>query len=277
MKKTVFISGATSGIGLATANMLHQTGWHVYAGGLQTDDFSVLDDGITQLPFDITDAEGIAGAMRLLKVEAGQLDALVNNAGIQIAAPLEAVTIEQVRQQFEVNVFGHLQVTQACLPLLRQSQAARIVNVSSLMGVIAMPMLGAYSMSKHALEAMSDVLRQELSPFGIRVSVVTPAAINTPMVQQAIDQLEQVEQISSQQIQHDYAKFFKAMKATLEQQNRDALSPDKVADVIIRALTSKRPKARYAVGLDVKVLSTIRKFAPISFVDALLRRILGIK
>ena len=276
-EKTVFISGATSGIGLVTANKLHEMGWKVYAGGLQGDDYLKLTYGITQLPFDIADPEGIEGAVKLLNIEIEHLDAIVNNAGIQIPGPIEALSMEQIRRQFDVNFFGHLQLTKALLPLMRKADSARIVNVSSLMGQVAMPLLGAYAMSKHALEAMSDVLRLELKPIGIHVAVVEPGAINTAMASKSLEEMESAHENSSSQIQNDYATFFKGMIETLQKQNENAPSPDKIARLIIHALNSDKPKARYTSGMDVRGLSTIRKILPGSLGDRFLLRVLGIK
>lgn len=276
-QKIAFISGASSGIGLATAHKLHKAGWRVYAGGLEHDDFSVLAEGIIRLPFDITDASDISDAVTTLSDDVDHLDALINNAGIQVSGAIEALPMEIFQKQFDVNVMGHLQVTKALLPLLRQSESGRIVNVSSLMGQVAMPMLGAYSMSKHALEALSDVLRMELKPFGIKVAVVEPGAIATPMSDRAYTQLVSLRDKSPQQIQDDYATHFEGMIKTLQSQTSHATSPETVADVIYHAITSKRPKARYAIGMDVKGLSTIRNIFPTWLGDWILMRALGIK
>lgn len=277
MSKTVFVSGATSGIGLATAKKLHDAGWTVYAGGLQGDDFLQLGHGVIQLPFDIADAEDVSGAAKFLSIEIEHLDVLVNNAGIQLSGALEALSMDDIRKQFDVNVFGHLQVIKAFLPLMKKSPSPRIVNVSSLMGQVAMPILGAYSMSKHALEAMSDVLRMELAPQGIHVSVVAPGAIATPMAEQSLAKLQKLQDDSPPEMQANYAAFFEGMAQTLATQNQNATSPEKIADVIVEALTTEKPKARYSIGMDVTALSTIRKITPKSFSDWFLKRVLGIK
>lgn len=276
-EKTIFISGATSGIGLVTANKLHDMGWKVYAGGMQGDDFLQLTHGITQLPFDISDPEGVEGAVKLLTIEIDHLDALINNAGIQIPGPIEALSMDDIRRQFDVNFFGHLQVSKSLLPLLRKSESGRIINISSLMGQVAFPMLGAYSMSKQALEAMSDILRMELKPSGIHVSVIEPGAIETPMTNTVAEELNTLRENSSPQIQRDYAPFFRGMIKTLRSQNQNATSPEKIADVIIKALNSEKPTARYAIGLDVTGLSTIRRMLPDSWGDWFILRVLGIK
>lgn len=277
VEKTVFISGATSGIGLVTANKLHDMGWKVYAGGLQGDNFLKLTHGITQLPFDITDPEGVEGAVKLLNIEIDHLDALINNAGIQIPGPIEALSMEDIRWQFDVNFFGHLQVSKSLLPLLRKADSGRIINVSSLMGQVAFPLLGAYSMSKHALEAMSDVLRMELQSSGIHVTVIEPGAIKTPMTISVAEKLDAIHENSSAEIQSNYANLFDGMIKTLHSQSQNATSPEKVANTIIHALASKKPKARYTIGMDVSAFSTIRKILPDSFGDWFIYRVLGIK
>ncbi len=277
MSKTVFITGATSGIGLVTAQKLHQLGWDVYAGGLQTDDFSILDEGITAIPFDLNISDTINDTVNTLKTKLDHLDAIVNCAGIQLSSPLEALPVESLRQQFEVNVFGHFQLIQELLPLIRQSESGRIVNLSSLMGQVSMPMLGAYSMSKHALEAMSDAWRMELAQFGIQVAIIEMGAIDTPMTDNALKDLEAIRDASSSDIQVHYKKFFDGMLATLQSQGKNATPPEKIADAILHALTSDKPKARYTIGLEVQSLFTMRKILPDWLFDKILLRALGIK
>jgi NAD(P)-dependent dehydrogenase (short-subunit alcohol dehydrogenase family) len=168
-------------------------------------------------------------------------------------------------------------VIQAFLPLLRQSNTEkRIVNVSSLMGRVAMPLLGAYSMSKHALEAMSDGLRLELAPTGIQVAVVQPGAIATPMTDAMPDLLENSRLKLTQEQQTRYARLYLGMKHTLEKQAQSAMPPDIIADCIVHALTSPKPKTRYAPGVAVKGLLLMRCLAPDAIGDAILRRALGI-
>ncbi|MGJ3240190.1 MAG: SDR family oxidoreductase [Anaerolineae bacterium] len=275
-QKVVLISGATSGIGLVTANKLHELGWKVYAGGLQGDNFLKLQYGITQLPFDITDSEDIAGAVKLIMIESGRLDALVNNAGIQIAGPLESLSMAQLRKQFNVNLFGHVEVTQAVLPMLHSAPDARIVNVSSLMGSVTMPLLGAYSMSKHALEAYSDALRLELAPSGIHVATVTPGAIATPMSDHTSTSLAQLRDDSPLEMQKRYHALFEGMLNTLDQQNASATPPEAIADAIIDALTSDNPRPRYIIGSGVRGLTTLHNLLPTRLWDHFLKRVLGI-
>ena len=279
MTQSVFISGASSGIGLATAQLLDKQGWRVFAAALPTDDFSPLvnstSDRLITLPLDITNADEISKAVEEISALVGNdgLQAIINNAGIQIVGALETLSVDALRQQFEVNVFGHFQVIQAMLPLLRQSKG-RIINISSLMGKVAMPILGAYSMSKHALEGMSDVLRLELAPFGIDVVVIEFGAINTPMTNSMKMLLNnQCNNLTSEE-QANYQGLYDGMAETLEAQAKSATSPEKVADVILDALTREKPKPRYAISPAVNGLMMMRKFAPDEVGDSILKRAL---
>lgn len=263
--KTVFISGATSGIGLVTAKKLAELGWTVYAAALPTDDFSVLPSQINPVPLDIRNSQAVMNAAERIMRDSGYLDAIVNNAGIQIPSPLETISIDALRQQFEVNVLGHLTVIQAMLPLLRQSDSPRIVNVSSLMGKVAMPLLGAYSMSKHALEAMSDTLRMELK---MQVSLIEMGAIATLMIAKMESMLES----STPR----YADLFAGMTKALRKQNERTIPPDLVAKVIIHALTAKKAKTRYIVDAATYGLFMMRKFAPDEIGDKILSWALGL-
>src|SRR5581483_7822637 len=175
--RTALVTGASSGIGAACANRLVRGGWHVLAGVRRTGDAPA---GTEELRLDVTDPTQIRAAAD--RVE--RLDGLVNNAGIVVAAPLEELPLDELRRQLEVNVVGQLAVTQALLPALRAARG-RIVLVGSIAGRSALPFLGAYSASKFALEAVADALRIERAPAGIRVSLVEPGTIATPIWQRA--------------------------------------------------------------------------------------------
>jgi NAD(P)-dependent dehydrogenase (short-subunit alcohol dehydrogenase family) len=272
--KTVFISGATSGIGLVTTKQLAELGWTVYAAALPDDDFSVLPSSAIPLPLNIEDFHAIRAAKERIQDEVGRLDGLVNCAGIQIPRPLEFTHIHLLHQQFNVNVFGHLYVIQAMLPLLRKSESPRIVNVSSLMGKVAMPLLGAYSMSKHALEAMSDTLRMELAPDGILVSLIEMGAIATPMAETATQILEK--EAAQRSPKSSYANLLKGMAKALRKQNQNAIPPELVAKAIIHALTAKKAKTRYVVDAATLGLFMMRKFAPDEIGDKILLWALGL-
>ncbi|MDP3209060.1 MAG: SDR family NAD(P)-dependent oxidoreductase, partial [Rhodoglobus sp.] len=180
----VLVTGASTGIGRATALLLHERGFTVYAGVRRPEDGASLraaaSDRLVPLIIDVTDPEAIAAAAGEITRAGVALVGLVNNAGIAAAAPLEFVPLADFRHQLEVNVVGQLAVTQAMLPLLREDRG-RIVNITSVAGLFAGPMLGPYHASKWALEAMTDTMRMELAPWGIRVSAVEPGQIATPI------------------------------------------------------------------------------------------------
>lgn len=279
MTQSVFISGATSGIGLTTAQLLDEQGWRVFAAALPNDDFSLLvnntSERLVTLQLDITDADAITKVVQTIKEHVGNdgLQAIINNAGIQLVGALETLSANDLRQQFEVNVFGHFQVIQAMLPLLRQTRG-RIINISSLMGKVAMPILGAYSMSKHALEGMSDALRLELALFGIDVILIEFGAIDTPMTNGMKVLLDNQFNSLSSEVQANYQSLYNAMTETLVQQAKNATSPEKIAEVIIHALTTNKPKPRYAISPAVKGLMMMRQFAPDEIGDSILKRAL---
>lgn len=282
MHQFIFISGATSGIGFQTARALDARQYRVFAAGLPQDNFDPLinaaSDRLVPLRIDITDHKSLTQITNEMAAITGNkgLVGLVNNAGVYIPGPLEGSSLEAIRAQFEVNVFGHLQVTQALLPLLRQSERPRIVNVSSIMGRVAMPMLGAYSMTKHALEGMTDVLRLELAADDIHVASVLPGAVKTPMLDTMSDPLAAAEPHLSDEAKTRYGAMLAHMGRVLDwQRQHSAVSPEQVAEAIVHALTAKRPKTRYVIGGASKGLLAMRTYAPDAMGDTVLRRALA--
>lgn len=276
--KSIFVSGATSGIGLATVNQLANQGYQVFAGGLPSDNFGVFEHpNIIPIQINLAEVTDITTAVKTIQSKTDHLHGLVNNAGINITGALETLSTEQIRQQFAVNVFGHLEITRQLLPLLRQGSPARIVMVSSMMGKVALPMLGAYSMSKHALEAMVDILRLELSAQNIHVASIEPGAVATPMTDGMLHALEKSYQKSPEALQKLYQPLFIAMTNTLKAQSKDAVPVQQVVDSILHALTHKKPRTRYGVGIASSGLMMMRRFAPDEVGDAILRWSLGIR
>jgi NAD(P)-dependent dehydrogenase (short-subunit alcohol dehydrogenase family) len=278
--KTVFISGASSGIGQATAQQLDALGWRVVAASLPGDDVSALvsstSDKLIPLALDITDADAVQDAAERITAESGVLHGIVNNAGIQIPGAIEGLSLASFRQQFEVNVFGHVQVTQALLPLLRKADSGRLVFVTSLMGRVAMPALGAYSMTKHALEGLVDVLRLELAPDNVHVAAVQPGAVQTPMLDNMPDLMQQARQTTPEAIKARYEALYDSMEQVLQTQADNPTPVDDIAEAIIHALTSNRPNTRYTVGLPNRGLIAMRRLAPDTVGDAILRRALNL-
>jgi NAD(P)-dependent dehydrogenase (short-subunit alcohol dehydrogenase family) len=257
-QRAVVVTGASSGIGEATALRLALSGTRVFAGVRRDEDGAALvrraGANLVPLALDVTEAPSIAAAReRVTEALAGaQLSAVVNNAGIAVAGPLEVLPLDALRRQFEVNVFGALAVTQAFLPLLRASRG-RIVNVSSIGGKSASPFVGAYCASKHALEALSDALRMELRQFGIRVCIIEPGRVRTPIWERSSKaSRERLNALAPDTIA-PYQKSLSAMLTFTERAHTRGSTAERVAQTIERALTDPRPRARYLIGTDARM------------------------
>jgi NAD(P)-dependent dehydrogenase (short-subunit alcohol dehydrogenase family) len=244
-------------------------GWHVFATVRREHDAAELQDAgaagkIHTLELDVTDPAGIEQLERDLPI---QLDAVVNNAGIVVPGPLESLGVAELRMQFEVNTIGPVAITNAVLPKLRESRG-RIVLVSSLNGRISTPMIGAYSASKFALEAIADAWRLELRPWGISVSLIEPAMTDTDMWRTAPEQQSSTEETMSADHRELYRKHLDALRRTIPRLQRMAKPADGVAAAIERALTASRPRARYLVGLDAKAQAAAMAMLPQRAKDA---------
>ncbi|CAN5220218.1 SDR family oxidoreductase [soil metagenome] len=251
-QRSVLVTGASTGIGRATAVLLAERGFRVFAGvRKEADAESLRAEGITPLILDVTNAEHIAAAAETVTA-AGGLYGLVNNAGIASAAPLEFVPIPDLRHQLEVNVVGQVAVTQAVLPLLRASRG-RIVNVTSIGGLIAGQMLGPYNASKFALEAVTHVLRQELGPWGIEVVAIKPGVIATPIWSTSAASADRMLEPNREAVTSLYGAQIEAAQRMAANATTRGIAPLAVARGIERALTAKRPRTRYPVGADAKV------------------------
>jgi NAD(P)-dependent dehydrogenase (short-subunit alcohol dehydrogenase family) len=265
----VLITGASRGIGRAAALRMASKGWHVFATVRREQDAAELQDAgaagkIHTLELDVTDPAGIEQLERDLPI---QLDAVVNNAGIVVPGPLESLGVAELRMQFEVNTIGPVAITNAVLPKLRESRG-RIVLVSSLNGRISTPMIGAYSASKFALEAIADAWRLELRPWGISVSLIEPAMTDTDMWRMAPEQQSSTEETMSADHRELYRKHLDALRRTIPRLQRMAKPADGVAAAIERALTASRPRARYVVGLDAKAQAAAMAMLPQRAKDA---------
>jgi len=256
-RSAVLVTGASSGIGFATAVRLARRGTIVFAGiRRQVDGEALLRENsarIKPMLLDVTDETSVQRARtRIEGLTEFRFDALINNAGIAVAGPLELLPQAELRRQFEVNFFAPMALTQAFLPLLRAS-GGRIVNVSSIAGKMSVPFLGAYSASKFALEAASDALRLELRPFGVSVSVVEPGDVRTPIWRRSSEaSLRLLEQMSPDE-RAQYEAMTRAMIAAAQRAERNAIAPERVAQTIERALLARRPRARYLVGAGARL------------------------
>ena len=260
----VVVTGASSGIGEACALRLDELGFQVFAGvrreaaGLALQ--SKASKRLVPVLLDVTNAESIAAAVETIQsATGGVLHGLVNNAGIVIAGPLEYVPVEEVRRQMEINVVGQVAVTQAVLPLLRQGPG-RIVNIGSISGLCALPFAGAYAASKFALEEVSDSLRVELRPWGISVSIVEPGNVETPIWQKGLaaadEMLGEAPEPGATENRKLYGPAIEFLRRRA--QNPRGVEPEQVALVVARAVTARKPGARYAVGRDTHALRLLR-------------------
>ena len=250
--RTVVVTGASSGIGRACAVRLSRAGWWVFAGVRKDEDaasISVEDPRITPLFIDVTDEASIEAARKSVEQEAGpRLDGLVNNAGVVVHGPLEFVTPDELRTQFETNVIGMHATTRAFLPALRASRG-RIVNMGSVAGRSpALPLLGPYAASKWAVEAITDALRNEVKRFGIHVAVIEPGNISTPIWDKANEGFDRF----PPEARDLYPDLLTSGREINSLMDRIGVPPAKVAKVVEHALTSRHPRLRYLVGVDAR-------------------------
>lgn len=275
MSGGVLITGASTGIGEATALRLAGAGFRVFAGVRKAEDGERLREaGISVIhPLDVTNGDDIAAARTRVEAELGgePLRAIVNNAGIGIGGPLEALDLEDFRRTIEVNTTGQLAVTKAFLPMLRRSQG-RIVNMTSIGGRVAQPFAGPYVASKFALEAVTDVLRIELLGWNIDVIAIEPGTIATPIWEKSSQEADKVLAKLSPELRDLYGKRLAKMSKVLERQTKRGAPPEKVAETVEKALTASRPRTRYLVG-DAYVLLALKTLLPTRLWDRLLYRL----
>lgn len=279
--RCVVVTGASTGIGEACALRLDKEGWRVFAGVRKEEDGQRLkqqaSDRLKPLMLDVTEQPQIDAAARTVMETVGEtgVGGLVNNAGIGVPGPLEYLPIEDLRWQFEVNTFGHIAVTQSFLPLIRRGRG-RIVNITSIAGRFTTPFLGPYAASKHALEALSDALRQELRPWGIPVAVVEPGSIATPVWEKGQKRADELEERLPEEAMMRYRKSIDAMRSAAREFESRGMAPDRVARAVAHALTSGRPRTRYVVGFDATMQRLLDDVLPDRALDALTARMLGL-
>jgi NAD(P)-dependent dehydrogenase (short-subunit alcohol dehydrogenase family) len=276
-KGYILVTGTSSGIGEACARHLASRGFNVFAGVRKPEDAErIAGARIEPVTLDVTDDASVASAAGSISgsVDSRGLAGLVNNAGIALAGPLEFVDVAEFQRQLDVNVTGALRATQAMLPHLRKARG-RIVNISSIGGRVAVPLVGPYSASKFALEGMSDSLRRELRPWGINVSLIEPGAVATPIWDKGIDQAEQLERDAPAEVRERYGEVMDALRKESEKNRTSGVAPQEVAEAVEHALTASKPKTRYLVGRDAKLRAPMAAVLPDRVMDAAIARALG--
>ncbi len=277
--RAVVITGASTGIGATCALHLDRLGFVVFAGVRKSEDGVALQkassDRLVQLELDVTDLTTIRKSHTVV-LEATKdrgVFGLINNAGIAVVGPLEAVPISDFRQQLEVNVIGQVAVTQAFLPLIRQARG-RIINMGSIAGRAVTPLMGPYSASKFALEAITDALRLEVQQWGIHVSIIEPGAIATPIWNKSAIEAAERETAIETELRTLYKPVVAAVRKVVGEASKRAISPAAVAKVVEAALTAPSPKTRYLVGTDAKLRALMAKLLPDRVSDRMLTWIL---
>jgi NAD(P)-dependent dehydrogenase (short-subunit alcohol dehydrogenase family) len=265
---SVLVTGAGRGIGRAIAERLHGSGWDVFAGIRSGD----VPAGCTAVQLDVTSADDIAALDGVLPE---RLDAVVNNAGIAVGGPVEAVPLEEVRRQFEVNVTAPIAVTQAVMPRLRQARG-RVVFVSSVSGRVSTPLTGVYNASKFAIEGLADAMRMEVRPWGVRVVVVEPAQTDTDMWRGMEADLDATVAALTPEHRELYAKHTAGFRRMIPISIKLSAPAESVAATVQKALTSRRPKARYVVGVGPRLQAVMAALTPTPVLDAAISRALGL-
>lgn len=267
MPRLALVTGASTGIGRACALHLAGLGFHVLAGVRDPAD---APDGLEPLKLDVTSEADVAAAAERVGAE---LHALVNNAGIALSGPVEVVPIDEWRRIVEINLLGPVAVTRALLPAILRARG-RVVNMSSIGGRVANPLFGPYSATKFALEAVSDALRREVAAHGVRVISIEPGGIATPIWGKGLEDGRRITKDMPEEAARRYAKLIPAVTKVAERLGREGLPPEAVAEVVGRAVTARRPRARYVVGRDAKVQAIAARLLPDAAMDALIRRAL---
>jgi NAD(P)-dependent dehydrogenase (short-subunit alcohol dehydrogenase family) len=279
--KTVLVTGGTDGLGRAAAVLLAERGYRVFAAGRSAEKRSELDRraaarklSLQTIELDVCDDASVQRAVQTISQKAGPIDVLLNNAGIGYMAVIEDLKLDDLRRQFETNLFGVLRVTHAVLPHMRERRSGRILMMSSVAGILTPPTYGAYSSSKHALEAISNALRLELFPFHVEVILIEPGYIVTNFQQTA---KELAQPYADAAKSGPYAKIYSGAWTGANKGRGDSkTTPEDCARVILDAIESPHPKARYPVTALAKWAAIGRRFLPDTLLDSFLRKKYGI-
>ncbi|QIS19603.1 SDR family NAD(P)-dependent oxidoreductase [Nocardia terpenica] len=257
-------TGQSSGTGYTTALRLHRAGWPVYATARHTDRLADLAaQGISVLPLDVTDEKSMIAAVERITADHGAVGVLINNAAYSLNGTFDETPIEEVRKQFETNVFGLVRLTQLVLPGMRAQRSGRIVIMSSMFGHFATPGRGFYQATKHALEALGDSLRLEVDRFGIKVSLIEPSPIRGGFVPTTVGDLG-VSAEHESGLYDDFWEYFVQWHGAYREtehprgRGRTAVNADQVARAVEHAVTSPRPRIRYRIGIPARLVARMR-------------------
>ncbi|HMC50160.1 MAG TPA: SDR family NAD(P)-dependent oxidoreductase [Solirubrobacterales bacterium] len=279
--KSVLITGASTGIGRATALRMDAEGWRIFATVRREDDLKELrqvgSERLQPLLLDVTDPDQITATAERVSAEvgAGGLAGLVNNAGIAVMAPLETIPIEDLRHQLEVNLISQVAVTQAMLPLIRSARG-RVVFLSSIGGRMALPFGAPYHASKYGIEAVTDCLRQELRPWGIEVIAIEPGSIDTPIWERGEKRADTAAEKAPPAQETLYGEQIESFRGAVRRTAERGIPPSKVADAIRHALTARRPRTRYLVGADARGQALLGRVLPSRLMDRIIARSMGL-
>ena len=273
----VLVTGGTDGLGRATALLLAERGYRVFAGGRNAERRAALDQlaherqlPVEALELDVCDDASVDACVSEIERRAGPVDVLVNNAGIAVAAVMEEISLADLRKQYDTNIFGPLRVAQRVLPQMRRRRRGRIINMSSIAGKIASPILGPYSSSKHAIEAIGDSMRYELYPFGIFVVLIEPGYIETSMNRTAAELSSAYAQAAERSpYRAVYGAFLGGWEKT---RHSSKAQPEDCARVILRAVEETPPRPRYLVTRPAKIAAFMRRVMPERAFDRAIRK-----
>ena len=276
--QVAIVTGASAGIGEASARWLAREGARVVMAARRLDRLNAIKQEIeagggvaVAIAADITIDGDRKRLIRETLDKCGRIDALVNNAGYGQRGPIEIVPVEKIRQNFETNLFSLIALTQLVIPVMREQGSGRIINISSVAGRIARPLSSVYDSTKHALEAISDGLREELAPFGIKVVVIEPGFIITEFLQVA-------NEVSRPVVEQEgpYAPFFAGFSAGYQRLRKIAGKPDDIAELVVKAMTAARPRNRYAAPRHARIAIALKRWLPERLFNYLLARQAGV-
>ena len=278
-QKVAVVTGSSSGIGYATSLLLAKSGFYTYASARNIDKSASLQSiaDAERLPLkliqlDVTDDGSVEDAIKKIVLEKGRIDVLVNNAGYGLFGAFEELSLDEIKAQFETNFFGVVRVTQHVIPIMRTAQnggsGSIIVNVSSINGHLAFPVISAYVSTKFAIEGLSESIAYELEPFGIKVILIEPGAIGSNFMKGSVLSKRALDP------QSPYSEFVQKIRAKISSDHENATQPDEVAKNIVQAILSEKPEFRYVVGSDAANLLEARKNMPYSDFQKMIRNII---